>query len=137
MTALIKVRTLEYSETSPRTIRSGFLKITNVTNKQLTALISSDTDFSNQHEIRIPNKPLNEFIDFDIFFLTNPPKVANDVIEKAKALTTYQYQEYAGANYSTFSHNKDTINAIAIAIVNGIDWNSDRTKKDLIIKEIQ
>ena len=39
---------------------------------------------------------------------------AERVVDKYKNLTTYQYQEYAGANPSTFEHDKDTLCNCAI-----------------------
>ena len=30
---------------------------------------------------------------------------ADELIKKVKKATTYKYQEYAGANYSTFEHD--------------------------------
>lgn len=41
-------------------------------------------------------------------------KEADSVVEKYKKLTTYKYQEYAGANPSTFEHDKDTLYTLAI-----------------------
>ena len=42
---------------------------------------------------------------------------ANELIDKARKATTYQYQEYAGANYSTFEHEIDTLKSVAFITV--------------------
>ena len=42
---------------------------------------------------------------------------ALDLIDKARKATTYQYQEYAGANYSTFEHDLDTLKQVALITI--------------------
>lgn len=42
---------------------------------------------------------------------------ALDLIAKARKATTYQYQEYAGANYSTFEHDLDTLKKVALITI--------------------
>lgn len=41
-------------------------------------------------------------------------KAADAEIDKFKELTSYKYQEYAGANYSTFEHDSETLIKCAI-----------------------
>ena len=45
---------------------------------------------------------------------------AAELIEKFKKATSYKYQEYAGANYSTFEHDIETLKQCAIIHVNEI-----------------
>lgn len=42
---------------------------------------------------------------------------ALDLIDKARKATTYQYQEYAGAHYSTFEHDIDTLKQVALITI--------------------
>ena len=42
---------------------------------------------------------------------------ALDLIDKARKATTYQYQEYAGANYSTFEHDIDILKQVALITI--------------------
>lgn len=42
---------------------------------------------------------------------------AKELIEKVRKATTYQYQEYAGANYSTFEHDIATLKSVALITV--------------------
>ena len=42
---------------------------------------------------------------------------AKELIEKFKEKTSYQYQEYAGAHYSTFEQDIDTIKQCALICV--------------------
>jgi hypothetical protein len=49
-----------------------------------------------------------------------PKQKADELIAKFKKITTYKYQEYAGANYSTFEHDIDTIKECALEVVNEI-----------------
>lgn len=42
---------------------------------------------------------------------------ALDLIDKARKATTYQYQEYAGAHYSTFEHDLDTLKQVALITI--------------------
>ena len=44
-------------------------------------------------------------------------RIALDLIDKARKATTYQYQEYAGANYSTFEHDLDTLKQVALITI--------------------
>ena len=46
-----------------------------------------------------------------------PKEKANELIEKFKKATTYKYQEYAGANYSTFEHDIEELKNCAIIAV--------------------
>ena len=46
-----------------------------------------------------------------------PQEKANELIEKAKKATSYQYQEYAGAHYTWFEHDTDTLKLIALITV--------------------
>ena len=45
---------------------------------------------------------------------------ANELFDRYKNLTTYQYQEYAGASYSTFEHDIDIIKQCALIAVQEI-----------------
>lgn len=47
----------------------------------------------------------------------NPQEKAKELLVKYKNLTTYQYQEYAGARYSTYEHDIDTIKQCALIVV--------------------
>lgn len=49
-----------------------------------------------------------------------PQQKAKYLVEKARKATTYKYQEYAGANYSTFEHDTETLNKIALIAVEEI-----------------
>jgi hypothetical protein len=40
-----------------------------------------------------------------------------ELIERFKTATTYQYQEYAGANYSTFEHDMGELKKCALICV--------------------
>lgn len=42
---------------------------------------------------------------------------AKQLIEKAKKASSYQYQEYAGAHYTWFEHDTDTLKLIALITV--------------------
>lgn len=42
---------------------------------------------------------------------------ALDLIDKARKATTYRYQEYAGANYSTFEHDLDALKQVALITI--------------------
>ena len=44
-------------------------------------------------------------------------RLALDLIDKARKATTYQYQEYAGANYTTFEHDLDTLKQVALITI--------------------
>lgn len=44
-------------------------------------------------------------------------RIALDLIDKARKATTYKYQEYAGANPSTFEHDLDTLKQIALITI--------------------
>lgn len=46
-----------------------------------------------------------------------PKEKAKELIEKAKKASSYQYQEYAGAHYSWFEHDTDTLKLIALITV--------------------
>ena len=46
-----------------------------------------------------------------------PSEKAIELLAKFKKKTTYQYQEYAGANYSTFEHDTDTIKECCLLTV--------------------
>ena len=45
---------------------------------------------------------------------------ADELIEKVKKATTYEYQEYAGANYSTFEHDIEELKNVALIMVDEI-----------------
>lgn len=49
-----------------------------------------------------------------------PKEKANELIEKAKKASSYQYQEYAGAHYTWFEHDIDTLRLIALITVEEI-----------------
>jgi hypothetical protein len=42
---------------------------------------------------------------------------AKELVDRFKEKTTYEYQEYAGANYSTFEHDTDTLKQCALICV--------------------
>ena len=42
---------------------------------------------------------------------------ANNIINTFKKATSYKYQEYAGANYSTFEHDIDVLKDCALIMV--------------------
>jgi len=46
-----------------------------------------------------------------------PQEKAKELIEKAKKASSYQYQEYAGAHYTWFEHDTDTLKLIALITV--------------------
>ena len=50
---------------------------------------------------------------------------ANELVEKFKKATTYKYQEYAGANYSTFEHDIEELKNCAIIAVDEIIYQID------------
>jgi hypothetical protein len=45
---------------------------------------------------------------------------ALELIEKVKKVTSYKYQEYAGANYSTFEHDIEELKKVALVMVEEI-----------------
>ena len=45
---------------------------------------------------------------------------ADELIKKVKKATTYKYQEYAGANYSTFEHDIEELKNVALIMVDEI-----------------
>ena len=45
---------------------------------------------------------------------------ADELIEKVKKATTYKYQEYSGANYSTFEHDIEELKSVALIMVDEI-----------------
>lgn len=45
---------------------------------------------------------------------------ANELIEKIKKATTFEYQEYAGPNYSIFEHDIETLKNVALVMVDEI-----------------
>jgi hypothetical protein len=49
-----------------------------------------------------------------------PKEKAKELIEKLKQETTYEYQEYAGAHYSTFEHDIETLKKCALITVDEI-----------------
>ncbi len=49
-----------------------------------------------------------------------PKQKADELIAKFKKITSYQYQQYAGAHYSTFEHDIDTIKECALEVVNEV-----------------
>lgn len=49
-----------------------------------------------------------------------PQEKAKELIDKAKKASSYQYQEYAGAHYSWFEHDTDTLKLIALITVEEI-----------------
>ena len=53
-----------------------------------------------------------------------PKEKANDLIEKLKQETTYEYQEYAGAHYSTFEQDIETLKKCALIFIEEILCNS-------------
>jgi hypothetical protein len=54
-----------------------------------------------------------------------PQEKAKEIVEKIKKSTSFKYQEYAGANYTTFEHGDDILINTAIAVVDEIieQWN--------------
>ena len=44
----------------------------------------------------------------------NAKEKAKELIEQAKKASSYQYQEYAGAHYTWFEHDTDTLKLIAL-----------------------
>lgn len=58
-----------------------------------------------------------------------PEQKANELIEKFRKVTSYQYQEYAGAHYSTFEHDIGTLKDCAIICV---DEMLEETKKPML-----
>lgn len=49
-----------------------------------------------------------------------PIEKANELLRKLKLATTFKYQEYAGANYSTFEHDDEQLINCAIICVDEI-----------------
>ena len=49
-----------------------------------------------------------------------PKEKAKELVEKAKKASSYQYQEYAGAHYTWFEHDIDTLRLIALITVDEI-----------------
>jgi hypothetical protein len=45
---------------------------------------------------------------------------AKELISKFKKITTYKYQEYAGARYSIFEHDIDTIKECCLGVITEI-----------------
>ena len=45
---------------------------------------------------------------------------ADELIEKVKKATSYKYQEYSGANYSTFEHDIEELRSVALIMVDEI-----------------
>jgi hypothetical protein len=45
---------------------------------------------------------------------------ALELINKVKVATSYEYQEYAGAHYTTFEHDIEELKAVALIMVNEI-----------------
>jgi hypothetical protein len=52
-----------------------------------------------------------------------PQEKAKELIEKANQATSYKYQEYAGAHYTTFEHDLSILKDIALIAVEEI-WNA-------------
>ena len=53
-----------------------------------------------------------------------PKEKALQLIDLFKKVTTYKYQEYAGANYSTFEHNIDELKNCALILVDQCIFSS-------------
>lgn len=51
----------------------------------------------------------------------NEKEKAKELIEKFKTETSYQYQEYAGANYSTFELDIEVLKQCALIAVDEIE----------------
>jgi hypothetical protein len=72
-----------------------------------------------------------------------PQEKANELIEKAKKATSYQYQEYAGAHYTWFEHDTDTLKLIALItveeVINGYleEYGCDRQFWDCVKAELE
>jgi hypothetical protein len=49
-----------------------------------------------------------------------PQEKAKELIERVKKATTYKYQEYAGANYSTFEHDIEELQKVALIVVDEV-----------------
>ena len=49
-----------------------------------------------------------------------PKKEALELLEKYRAATTYQYQEYAGAHPSTYEMSKEDLQACALICIDKI-----------------
>ena len=49
-----------------------------------------------------------------------PKEKATELVDKFKQATSYKYQEYAGANYSVFEHDIDTLKQCALIAVDEI-----------------
>ena len=56
-----------------------------------------------------------------------PKEKAKELFEKFKKATTFQYQEYGGAHYSTFEHDESTIKECAHIAVDEILTNAKDT----------
>jgi hypothetical protein len=52
--------------------------------------------------------------------MSTPRKQAIEILANFKKLTTYEYQEFAGANYSTFEHDTETLKNLSIFHVDEI-----------------
>jgi len=50
-----------------------------------------------------------------------PQEKAAELFDRFKKATTFRYQEYAGAHYSTFEHDKDTLKECALIAVREIE----------------
>jgi hypothetical protein len=72
-----------------------------------------------------------------------PQEKANELIEKAKTASSYQYQEYAGAHYTWFEHDTDTLKLIALItveeVINGYleEYSYDRQFWDCVKAELE
>ena len=65
-----------------------------------------------------------------------PKEKADELIEKVKKATTYKYQEYAGANYSTFEHDIEELKSVALImvdeIIDALDFNQWQNAKQIV-----
>jgi hypothetical protein len=52
--------------------------------------------------------------------IMTPKEKAKELVEKFNKATTYKYQEYAGANYSTFEHDIEELKQCALIAVDEI-----------------
>jgi hypothetical protein len=59
---------------------------------------------------------------------------ADKLVEKFKSITSYKYQEYAGAHYSIFEHDKETLTQCAIQSVNHTIYTLKKLKKVMAYK---
>jgi len=66
-----------------------------------------------------------------------PKEKAIELVEKFKSTTSYKYQEYAGANYSVFEHDFETLKECAIfevdEIIKNLHWLEDSINFDYAI----